>query len=107
MMQSKIFSPAKKINNQTNKLSSDEEKYIIEKSKQNRNRIILLLTVTIYALMAVFGTTDEDILFLNPVQTPLIKIALPLIAFYVGMPLFILALHFNTVYMFNQNKTHI
>jgi len=87
--------------------SLENEKYIIEKSKQNRNRIILLLTITIYSFLAVLGTTDKDIFLLNPIQMPLTKISLPLIAFYVVIPLFILALHFNTLYMFNNDRKFI
>jgi len=90
-----------------NKLSSDDEKYIIEKSKQNRNRIILLLTITIYGLLVVLGTTDEDIFLNNPIQMPLIKISLPLIYFYLAMPILIVMLHFNVIHMLERNRGDI
>ena len=73
--------------------------FIADRSKQNRNRLLLLLLFTIYSLLAVLGTKDLDLFMENPILLPFFNVELPLLAFYIFVPLFIVVIHFFSLQM--------
>ncbi len=81
-----------------------KQSFVLYSIKQNRNRILFFLLFVLYALLTVLGTTDKDFFFESGIKFPLLNIELPLIAFYVVVPISIIALHFNLVYLFNKHQ---
>ena len=70
-----------------------------------RNRIIFFILFCIYTLLSVLATTDKTIYMQEAIKMPLINIDLPLIAFYITIPLFLTALQFNLLYtMYSYKK---
>ncbi len=76
---------------------------ILEAMKQNRNRILFFLSLVTYCLLAVLATTDKDLFFTTGIKLPLLGVELPLLAFYIVMPIFIILAHFNMLYLFNKH----
>ena len=76
---------------------------ILEAMKQNRNRILFFLSLVTYCLLAVLATTDRDLFFATGIRLPLLGVELPLLAFYIVMPIFIILAHFNVLYLFNKH----
>lgn len=79
--------------------SSKHLEFLAQKSKQNTRRILFFSLFCTYALLAVLGTTDYDILFKNPITIPGLRITLPLLTFYLVIPLAIVLLHFSILWM--------
>jgi len=75
------------------------QNFVLESIKQNRNRILFFLLFTIYALVTVLGVSDRDIFFENHIKFPLLQIKIPLITFNLIVPIFIIAIHFNVLYL--------
>jgi len=76
-------------------------------SKQVRNRTIFFILFNVYAFLNVLATTDKDIFLLNPIKMPLLNIELPLIAFYIIIPLILVSLHFNLMYKLLSYRTFL
>ncbi len=67
-----------------------------DSSEQNRNFFIAYLSLLIYVQAIIFSTTDLQLLVSTEVFTlPIVNLTVPLVGFYVVMPIFIIALHFN------------
>ena len=69
-----------------------------------KNRMIFFILFCVYALLNVLATTDKNIYMLDSVKMPLLNIELPLISFYIVIPLFLLALQFNLLYMMHSHR---
>jgi uncharacterized protein YjbI with pentapeptide repeats len=69
-----------------------------------RNRTIFFTLFCIYALLNVLATTDKNIYMLDAIKMPLLGIELPLIAFSIVIPLFLIALQFNLLYNMYGHK---
>jgi hypothetical protein len=69
-----------------------------------RNRIIFFTLFCVYALLSVLATTDKDIYMLNPIKMPLLNMELPLVSFYIAIPLFLVVLQFNLLYHLKTYK---
>ncbi len=69
-----------------------------------RNRLLFFILFAIYCLLAIFGTTDRMIFMEQGIGMPLLNIELPLIAFYLTMPVFLIALQFNLLYTYRTHK---
>ena len=83
--------------------TEQNQSLILEAMKQNRNRILFFLSLVTYCLLAVLATTDRDLFFATGIKLPLLGVELPLLAFYVVMPVFIILTHFNMLYLFNKH----
>ncbi|WP_457560738.1 pentapeptide repeat-containing protein [Caminibacter sp.] len=57
--------------------------------------------------MGILSTTDKMIYMLTPIKMPLLNIKLPLVAFYIVMPVFVLALQFNLLYIIREYKKQL
>jgi len=67
-----------------------------DSTEKNRQFFVLYVGLLVYVLLMVLGTTDPMLLVpTQGIKLPLIDATLPLIAFYVAAPLFLIALHFN------------
>jgi hypothetical protein len=65
-------------------------------SEQNRNFFIAYLGLLIYVQAIIFSTTDLQLLVSSEgLKLPIIDLTVPLVGFYVVVPIFIIALHFN------------
>jgi uncharacterized protein YjbI with pentapeptide repeats len=65
-------------------------------SEKNRNFFIAYLGLLIYVQAIIFSTTDLQLLVsTDGLKLPLIDLNVPLVGFYVVVPIFIIALHFN------------
>jgi uncharacterized protein YjbI with pentapeptide repeats len=65
-------------------------------SEKNRNFFIAYLSLLIYVQAIVFSTTDLQLLIdTDGLAMPLIDLKVPLVGYYVVIPIFIIALHFN------------
>lgn len=72
------------------------EKIVENSSEKNRNFFIAYLGLLIYVQAIVFSTTDLQLLvFSEGLKLPIIDLIVPLVGFYVVIPIFIIALHFN------------
>ena len=94
---------------QTKKEFSDDifiqkQSFILESIKQNRNRVLFFLAFVLYVLLTVLGTTDRDFFFESGISFPLLNIKLPLIAFYVVVPIIIILIHFNVLYLYQEHQ---
>ena len=83
--------------------TEQNQSLILEAMKQNRNRILFFLSLVTYCLLAVLATTDRDLFFATGIKLPLLGVELPLLAFYIVMPVFIILTHFNVLYLFNKH----
>jgi hypothetical protein len=72
-----------------------------------RNRIIFFTLFCVYALLSVLATTDKDIYMLSAIKMPLLNIELPLISFYIVIPLFLVILQFNLLYHMQTYKENL
>jgi len=79
---------------------SKDLEFLAQKSKQNTRRILLFSLFCTYALLAVLGTTDYDLLLKKPIEIPGLKITLPLLTFYFVTPLVIMVLHFAVLWTY-------
>ncbi len=72
------------------------DKIVENSSEKNRNFFIAYLTLLIYVQAIVFSTTDLQLLVdVDGLNMPLIDLKVPLVGFYVVIPIFVIALHFN------------
>ena len=81
----------------------EDQNLVLESMKQNRNRILFFLSLVTYCLLAVLATTDRDLFFATGIKLPLLGVELPLLAFYIVMPIFIILTHFNVLYLFDKH----
>ena len=88
------------INRRLTAVSPEQRRdFLAEKSKYNTRRILFFSLFCAYALLAVLGTSDYDILLKQSIEIPGLRITLPLITFYMVTPLAILILHFGVLWM--------
>ncbi len=74
----------------------DLDKIVDNSSEKNRNFFIAYLGLMIYVQAIIFSTSDLQLLLPSQkLKLPLIDIDVPLVGFYVTIPLFVIALHFN------------
>ena len=110
MLQYRVsFNFTKSKNMQTKKEFSDDifiqkQSFILESIKQNRNRVLFFLAFVLYVLLTVLGTIDRDFFFESGISFPLLNIKLPLIAFYVVVPIIIILIHFNVLYLYQEHQ---
>jgi uncharacterized protein YjbI with pentapeptide repeats len=72
------------------------DKIVENSSEKNRNFFIAYLGLLIYVQAIIFSTTDLQLLVsTDGLKLPLIDLSVPLVRFYVFVPIFIVALHFN------------
>ncbi|WP_160171860.1 pentapeptide repeat-containing protein [Methylobacter tundripaludum] len=72
------------------------DKIVENSSEKNRNFFIAYLGLLIYVQAIIFSTTDLQLLvFSEGLKLPIIDLTVPLVGFYVVIPIFIIALHFN------------
>ncbi len=83
-----------------------EQRYegLISSLRHSRNRLLFFVLFAVYNLLAILGTTDKMLFMAQGVKMPLLNIELPLLAFYVSMPFFLLALQFNLLYTYKQHR---
>jgi len=81
------------------------DKIVEDSSEKNRNFFAAYLGILIYVQAIVFSTTDLNLLLSTEgLKMPIIDLTVPLIGFYVVIPLFVIALHFN--FMQNLESHH-
>ncbi len=72
------------------------DKIVEDSSEKNRNFFAAYLGLLIYVQAIVFSTTDLNLLSAaEGLKMPIIDLTVPLVGFYVVIPFFIIALHFN------------
>ncbi len=72
------------------------DKIVENSSEKNRNFFIAYLGLLIYVQAIVFSTTDLQLLAsVEGLKMPIIDLTVPLVGFYVVVPIFVIALHFN------------
>jgi uncharacterized protein YjbI with pentapeptide repeats len=72
------------------------DKIVENSSEKNRNFFIAYLGLLIYVQAIVFSTTDLQLLVSTEgLRLPIIDLNVPLVGFYVVVPIFVIALHFN------------
>ncbi len=72
------------------------DKIVEDSSEKNRNFFAANLGLLIYVQAIVFSTTDLQLLYsVDGLKLPIIDLTVPLVGFYVVIPFFIIALHFN------------
>jgi uncharacterized protein YjbI with pentapeptide repeats len=72
------------------------DKIVDNSSEKNRNFFIAYLGLLIYVQAIIFSTTDLQLLVsTDGLKLPLIDLTVPLVGFYVVVPIFVIALHFN------------
>jgi uncharacterized protein YjbI with pentapeptide repeats len=72
------------------------DKIIENSSEKNRNFFMAYIGLLVYVQAIVFSTTDLKLLLdTEGLKLPIIDLTLPLVGFYVVVPVFIIALHFN------------
>lgn len=75
---------------------SDLEGLVKDSSDKVRQFFFAYLALIAYVLAVVFATTDKQLLLVNEgLKLPIVDLTVPLIGFYVVIPLFVLGLHFN------------
>ncbi len=86
--------------------NQQEQRYngLSESMKHARNRLLFFVLFSVYCMLAIFGTTDKIIFMEQEMSMPLLGIELPLIAFYMSMPVIFLVLHFNLLYTYRTHK---
>jgi uncharacterized protein YjbI with pentapeptide repeats len=91
----KTFLPRKNSQTKAEELAR-LDKIVENSSEKNRNFFIAYLGLLIYAQAIIFSTTDLQLLVsTDGLKLPLIDLNVPLVGFYVVVPIFIIALHFN------------
>ena len=72
------------------------DKIVDNSSKKNRNFFIAYMGLLIYVQAIIFSTTDLQLLTSSEgLKLPIIDLNVPLVGFYVVIPIFVIALHFN------------
>ncbi len=72
------------------------DKIVENSSEKNRNFFIAYLGLLIYVQAIIFSTTDLQLLVSTEgLKLPLVDLTVPLVGFYVVVPIFVIALHFN------------
>lgn len=72
------------------------DKIVDNSSEKNRNFFIAYLSLLIYVQTIIFSTTDLQLLIASEgLKLPIIDLNVPLVGFYVVIPIFVIALHFN------------
>ncbi len=72
------------------------DKIVENSSEKNRNFFMAYLGLLIYVQAIIFSTTDLQLLVsTDGLKLPLVDLNVPLVGFYVVVPIFIIALHFN------------
>ena len=72
------------------------DKIVENSSEKNRNFFIVYLGLLVYVQAIIFSTTDLQLLVsTDGLKLPLIDLTVPLVGFYMVVPIFIIALHFN------------
>jgi hypothetical protein len=72
------------------------DKIVENSSEKNRNFFIAYLGLLIYVQAIIFSTTDLQLLVsTDGLKLPLVDLTVPLVGFYVVVPIFVIALHFN------------
>ncbi|MEQ1558878.1 MAG: hypothetical protein ABL933_08070 [Methyloglobulus sp.] len=72
------------------------DKIVENSSEKNRNFFIVYLGLLVYVQAIIFSTTDLQLLVsTDGLKLPLIDLNVPLVGFYVVVPIFVIALHFN------------
>jgi len=72
------------------------DKIVENSSEKNRNFFVAYLILLVYVQAIIFSTTDLQLLvFSEGLKLPIIDLTVPLMGFYVVIPIFIIALHFN------------
>ncbi len=70
----------------------------------SRNRLLFFVAFCIYSLVSIFGTLDKMLFMEVGPKIPLFNIELPLLAFYLLMPVLVVALHFNLLYTYKAHR---
>ena len=74
----------------------DLDKLVENSSEKNRNFFIAYLGLLIYVQAIIFSTTDLQLLAsIDGLKLPIVDLTVPLVGFYVIVPIFVIALHFN------------
>ncbi len=83
-----------------------EQRYegLISSLRHSRNRLLFFVLFAVYNLLAILGTTDKMLFMGQGVEMPLLNIELPLLAFYVSMPVFLVALQFNLLFTYRKHR---
>jgi hypothetical protein len=68
---------------------------VASSSEKNRNFFTAYLGLLIYVQAIVFSTTDLQFLTGRDIELPIVALPVPLVGFYVVVPIFVIALHFN------------
>ena len=77
-------------------IPTDLEARVNSSSEKVRQFFFAYLLLITYVLGVVFSTTDKQLLLGNEgLKLPIVDMTVPLIGFYVVVPVFVLALHFN------------
>lgn len=87
-----------------NILNSNHYRSLVQSLQMVRNRFIFFVLFLVYLFLSILGTTDKMLYMNTPIKMPLLNLDLPLIAFYIVMPIFILSLQFNLLFVLNRYK---
>jgi hypothetical protein len=72
------------------------EASVRDSSEKLRQFLFAYLALITYVVAAVFSTTDRQLLLANQgLKLPVVDLTVPLLGFYLAVPFFVLALHFN------------
>jgi uncharacterized protein YjbI with pentapeptide repeats len=83
----------------------DLDKIVEDSSERNRNFFTAYLGLLIYVLAIVLSTTDKQLLLSTEgLNMPIIDLTVPLVGFYMVVPILVIALHFN--FMQNLESHH-
>ena len=84
----------------------DESHYegLMASMRHARNRLLFFTIFAVYNFLAILATTDKMLYLESSISMPLINIELPLVAFYVVMPLFFLVIYFHLLYTFRSYR---
>ncbi|MCK5725184.1 MAG: hypothetical protein KAH22_00010 [Thiotrichaceae bacterium] len=77
---------------------------LMSSMRHARNRLLFFILFLSYIFLAILGTTDKMLFMQTPINMPLINIELPLVEFYIVMPLFLLVLYFHVLYTFHSYR---
>lgn len=86
--------------------SIDESHFegLMSSMRHARNQLLFFTLFCSYSLLSILGTTDKMMFMELPVKMPLLNIELPLLSFFSVMPLFLIALQFNLLYIFSAYR---
>ncbi len=89
---------------QTKTLSEAHYESLLAGMRNVRNRLLFFALFLIYAFLSVLATTDKMLYMQEAISMPLLNIKLPLVAFYIVIPLFVVVLEFNLLYVMYRYK---